>query len=222
MNASVISSVLNEGMIVSMKLGSDEAWHSNIVYKVNGNSICLTYMAKFMKSPAVPGCTISIKYSNTYFFYYFSGIVEAIRKEPRENILAQIDTAEEMINNRLFPRYDVFLTASLKPVWDDESYQCTVTDLSYGGAAFVCPNSFDSNEQLEMSLCLPDGLSLALTGKVIVRKHFQSNTSDYAIQFDECSDINSKLLTKFLSQLEEENTQIYNRYISEIKKISRL
>ena len=217
MNALTVAVILNEGMMVGVKLGSTEPWHGNIIYEVNGTTIRIAYMDKFMKNVAVPGCPVWIKYSNDNFFYYFSGTVKSISTEPPEYVLVKIDTAEELINNRLFPRYDVRLKASLKPVWDNEFYPCTVTDLSYGGAAFTCAHRFDSNEQVEIYLNLPGDITVKLTGKVKRSKSSQSALTDCAVQFIECDTACSRPLSEYFLQLEDEASEIYHHYVKDIR-----
>lgn len=217
MNASAVTAVLYEGMMIGVRLGSSVPWHGNIVYGVTGNTLRIAYINKFMKDISAPGCNAWIKYSNDYFIYYFSGKVESISKTNPEYITIKIDSAEEIINNRLFPRYDVSLKAALKPAWDDEIYHCVVTDLSYGGAAFSCEHNFDINEQLEMSLHLPGDTIAKVTGKVIRRKSTQGTSSDHSVQFIECDNVNNKLLSDYFSQLEDEASEIYQHYVAEIK-----
>ena len=203
--------------MVGVRVGSSVPWHGNVIYEVNGSTINIAYVDKFMKNIAIPGCIACVKYSNDYFSYYFSGTVKSVSTKPPEYISVEIDTTEEIINNRLFPRYDVSLKASLKPVWDDHIYQCTVTVLSYSGAEFICPHEFHNNELLRMSIFLPDNVTAELSGKVLRRKDFQSATSDYIVQFIECDIVSNKLLTKYFSQLEDEASEIYRRYVAVIK-----
>jgi len=217
LNASSVKAILNEGMMVGVSLGSNAPWHGNVIYRLNGSTIQIAYIDKFMRGIAVIGCPVSVKYSNDYFIYYFCGLVNDISKEPLEYVSIKIDSAEEIINNRLFPRYDVKLVALIKPLWDDEVYSCTVTDLSYGGAAFICEHRFDGNEQLEMTLFLPSSVTVKLTGKVVRRKCSHSTIIDHAIQFIECDTTNNKLLSEYFSQLDEEVSNIYDNYIIKVK-----
>ena len=217
MNTSAVTAILNEGMMVGARLGSSAPWHGNIIYEVAGSAVRIAYIDKFMNEFVEPGCPAWIKYSNDYFIYYFSGIVKSISTDYPEYVTVKINTAEEIINSRLFPRYDVRLKASLKPAWDDEIYQCTVTDISYGGAAFICTHKFDSNEQLEMLLYLPDNVTAKITGKMVRRKGSQSTLADSSIQFIECDNSSNKLLSVYFSKLEEEASKIYDHYITDIK-----
>jgi hypothetical protein len=209
------TAVLKEGMMIGIKLGAKTPWHGNIIYNIDSTTIRVAYIEKFMKGIAEPGCPVLIKYSNDNFFYYYSGKVINVSGNPAGFITIKVETAEEIINNRLFPRYDVRLEAALKPVWDEEVYYCTVTDLSYSGAAFVCTHSFEFNEQIEMSLKLANNTTVKITGKVVRRKVSKIAAIDHAVQFIECDTVNNRLLSEYFAQLEKEISDIYFNYISE-------
>ncbi len=212
MNPSIISTLLKEGMMVGVRVGSNAPWHGNIIYAVNGCTVKLAYIEKFMKDFAKPGNNVWVKYSNDYYIYYFSGKVEKFVSEPSESVLVELEHVEEMINNRLFPRYDVRLQAFIKPVWDNETYECTVTDLSYGGAAFLCEHKFDSNEYIEMTLHLTNGRSVNVSGKVIWRRSTMGELTGHAAQFIECDNNENKQLAEYFAQLEEEASETYRKY----------
>ena len=216
MNAMAVGSILKEGMTVGVKLGPDAPWHGNIVYKVEGGSICIANMDSF-SDQAVPGYNAWIKYSNDYFVYLFSGTVLSVSHVHPKHITIKIISAEEMINSRLFPRYDVNLPATARPVWDNEAHRCTVTDLSYGGAAFICDCCFDVHEQLEMTLYLPGEVVVIVTGKVVRRNTASLAASNHSVQFIECDNTSSRQLSAYFSQLEDEVSELYRYYVDEIR-----
>lgn len=218
MKTEAFTAVLKEGMMIGIKLDADTPWHGNIIYSIENTTIRVAYIEKFMKGVARPECPVLIKYSNDNFFYYYSGKVVNVSSSPLGFVTISVETAEEIINNRLFPRYDVRLEASLKPIWDDEVYNCTVTDLSYSGAAFVCSHSFEYNEQIEMSLKLPNNTAVKITGKVVRQKVSKIATIDHAVQFIECDSVNNNLLSEYFSQIEKEVSDIYFNYISQAKE----
>ena len=212
LNPSIVSSLLREGMMVGVRVGVDAPWHGNIIYAVNGSSVKLAYIEKFMKDFAVPGNNVWVKYSNDYYIYYFSGKVDKLVSEPSESVLVELEHAEEMINNRLFPRYDVRLPATIRPAWDNDTYDCTVTDLSYGGVSFICEHKFESNEYIEMALHLTNGNTVNVSGKVIRRRSAMGDQTSHAAQFIECNNRENKLLAEYFGQLEEEASEIYRKY----------
>lgn len=216
LNASAVPAILSEGMMIGVSLGKNAPWHGNVIYGISGTTIKIAYIDKFMRGIAVIGCPVSVKYSNDNFVYYFSGIVKDICNFPLEYVSVKIDSAEEMINNRLYPRYDVKLEALVRPLWDDVVYPCTVTDLSYGGAAFLCDHQFDSNDYLEMTLTLPNNATAKLTGKVIRRRYAHTNIINHALQFIECDNTNNKLFTDLFVQLDKEAESIYDRYMKDV------
>lgn len=218
LNASAVATILSEGMMIGASLGANAPWHGNVVYGLSGTIIRIAYIDKFMRGIAVIGCPVSVKYSNDNFVYYFRGAVKDIVNGPLEYVSVKIDSAEEMINNRLYPRYDVTLEALVRPLWDDEVYPCTVTDLSYGGAAFLCDHQFDGNDYLEMRLTLPNHATAKLTGKVIRRRYAHTIIIDHAVQFIECDNTNNKLFMDYFTQLDEEVNNIYNNYVTKARK----
>ncbi len=216
MNASIVPHILKEGMMVGVKAGLDAQWHASVLCEVADCSIRVPYLESLMKD-AEPGSPIYVKYSNDYFVYCFSGKVKTVDADLPKSIYAKLDYAEEMINTRLFPRYDVELKATLRPIWDDETFECTVTDLSYGGAAFVCEHKFDGNESIEMNLYLPDDVCIRITGKVIRRRSTGSNQICHAAQFIECDSISNRHLSAYFSHLENEASKMYAQYLNEYK-----
>ncbi|MGE5614892.1 MAG: PilZ domain-containing protein [Bacillota bacterium] len=215
MNASVVPTILSEGMMIGVRIGQDAPWHGNIIYEVIDNQVKIAYIDKSVKKPVIPGTPVWVKYSNDYFIYYFCGEVKSVSMKPPESITLVMNSVVEFINNRLYPRYDVMLKAFIRPVWDDTSYECLVTDISYGGAAFICNKKFDANENIEMSLYLPNGTVLKITGKVIRRRYSWDDMVGHAVQFIECDNESNKHLSEYFARLEDEIAEIYHRYKAE-------
>ena len=218
-NASVVPSILSEGMMIGVRIGHDAPWHGNIIYEVVENRVKIAFIDKSAKNAAKPGTPVWIKYSNDYFMYYFCGEVKSISMEFPESITLAINSVVEFINNRMYPRYDVRLKAFIKPAWDDTLYECLVTDISYGGAAFICKKKFDANEHIEMSLYLPSGAVSNLSGKIIRRKYSWDKTVNHAAQFIECDSTSSKYLSDYFARLEDEIAEVYHRYKAKSKKM---
>jgi hypothetical protein len=217
-NASVVPSILGEGMMIGVRIGHDSPWHGNIIYEVLDNHVKIAYIDKSAKNTAKPGTPVWVKYSNDYFMYYFCGEVKSISMEFPESITIVVNSVVEFINNRMYPRYDVRLKAYIRPIWDDTSYECLVTDISYGGAAFICKKKFNANEHIEMTLYLPSGTISKLTGKIIRRRYSWDNTVNHAAQFIECDSMSSRHLSEYFSRLEDEIAKVYHRYKTESGK----
>lgn len=216
MDASTVANILKEGMMVGVKAGSAALWHGSILYEVEGNLIRIPYVEESMKD-IEPGSPLYLKCSNDYFVYYFTGRVKAVDSGLSKSVLSELDNVEEIINTRLFPRYDVKLKADLRPVWSEEAYEATVTDISYGGAAFISEHKFESNENIEMILYLPDDVCVKVTGKVIRRRSTGSNKINHAAQFIECDNISNRQLSAYFSHLEDKAAKIYQQYLNEYK-----
>lgn len=216
MNVEAVSVILKEGMAVSTKLGSGMTWCRNIVYKSEGDSVYLALIEQYLENIIIPGSTISIKYVNEYFIYLFEGTITNINPSYPAYLTVRVTNAEEILNSRLSPRYDVYIAADLKPEWDDSSCFAVITDISFGGLAFICNLKFDYNEKLEITAHLPSGQKINARGKII-RKTIKNNVSDYSMQFIEISESNCHLLSKYFSSLESEISVLYKQYLSDVK-----
>lgn len=216
MNAEAVSAILKEGMPVSIKLGTDIAWYRNIVYKSVRDSVYVALIGQYCDRAVAPGTNISIKYVNEYFIYLFEGTVYSVNTGSPGYITMHVTNAEEIINTRLSPRYDVHAAADLKPDWDDETYPSTVIDISFGGAAFICKHGFDYNEELALDIRLPIRTMVHVKGK-IVRKSIKSGMIDYSVQFTEIDENNCSLLSKYFSLLEAEISAMHEQFIKEVK-----
>lgn len=215
MNASVVSNILSAGMMVGIRMGSNTHWYGNVIYEVTDSSIRTAYIKKSMADNVYENIPACVKYSNDYFIYYFYGKVTEVNRDFPGSILIKLENVEEIINNRLFPRYDVKLKALLKSTWDNEIFEGTVTDLSYGGALFVCNHRFDVNENIEMSLFLPNKAVVKLTGKVVRHRIGDNNLFSQAAQFIEYDNTNNQQLTEYIIQLEDEASKIYRQYLEQ-------
>jgi hypothetical protein len=216
LNVESVSAILKEGMAVSTKLGSGMTWCRNIVYKSERNCVCLALIEQYLENIIIPGSTISIKYVDEYFIYLFEGTIINISASYPPYLTVRITNAEEIINSRLSPRYDVYMAADLKPGWDDTSYFAVITDISFGGLAFICNLKLDYNEELEITAYLPKGLKINTKGKII-RKTIKNNVIDYSMQFIEINESNCNLLSKYFSSLESEISLLYKQYLSDVK-----
>ncbi len=216
LNVEAVSVILKEGALVGTRLDNSPSWCGNIVYKSEGRTVYVALVDRYLADAIAPGRIISIKYVNEYFIYVFEGAVIKINAEYPGYAAIRITSAEEVINSRLSPRYDVHLAASLKPVWDSDSYFTTVTDISFGGIAFICGNRFDYNEELDVDINLYGNQIINARGKII-RKSIKNKTAEYSMQFSNMDELSYKTLSLFFSRLEEEADAMYRRFLSDIK-----
>lgn len=214
MNAEAASSILKEGSHVStkLKLGNGLAWFRNIVYRSEGSFVHLALIDRYLENVIVTGNHITIKYFNEFFVYLFEGVIHSIQAGSPGYVVVQISEAEEIINTRLSPRYDTYLSANLKAPWDNTYYFSVITDLSYGGMAFMCAHRFDYGEEIEVTAYLPFNQIFQTTGKVI-RRSLKSSVIDYSMQFVVIDEHNCSLLAKYFSRLDAENANMYELYL---------
>lgn len=203
MNASAVSTILKEGMIVNTRLDNSNAWYYNILCKSKGNKVSVRLLDSYVQNVIMPGSTIVLKYSNEYFQYLFEGTVSEITVNDPAHVVVQVNKAEELINTRAFPRYDLYFTAQIKPLWRDVPFFCITSNIGLGGIAFLSQHQFDYGEENDVSIYLPNRQIIHAFGKVI-RKCSRGNLFDYSMQFMEIDEVNSGLLSAYLQSIEEE------------------
>lgn len=216
MNVEAVSVILKEGALIGTRLDGNLSWRGNIVYKSEGRTVYVALLDSYLDDAVSPGRPISIKYINQYFIYIFEGVVIKVDPTYPAYIAARVTSAEEVINSRLSPRYDVHLSADMKPVWDSDSYAATVTDISYGGIAFICGSRFDYNEELDTDIRLYGNQVIKVRGKII-RKSKKNKVSEYSMQFSDMDEGSYNKLSLFFSQLEENADLMYKRFLADIK-----
>ena len=219
LNVEAVSVILKEGTLVGTRLDNCLSWCGNIVYRSEGRIVYIALVDSYLEDAIAPGRTISIKYINEYFIYVFEGIVIKIDSEYPGYAAVRITSAEEVLNSRLSPRYDVHLAANMKPVWDSDSYPATVTDISFGGIAFICSNRFDYNEELNMEIHLHINQAIKTRGKII-KKSIKNKIAEYSMQFSDMDESSYKTLSLFFSQLEEDASVMYKHFLADIKEKS--
>ncbi len=212
MNVEAVSAILKEGLAISTKIGSSLAWHRNIVYKSEGAFVHVALIDRYLENAVTTGTHISVKFFNEFFVYLFDGIIHSIHAGHPGYLTIQVTSAEEIINTRLSPRYGTYISANLKPEWDSTFYFSIITDISFGGVAFICTHRFDYGDELEVTAYLPSNQIIQTTGKV-VRRSIKSGIIDYSMQFTEMSEENCSILSRYFSRLDEENKAMYEEYL---------
>lgn len=211
-----VSVILKEGSLVGTRLDNSPFWCANIVYKSEGRIVYVALIDRYIEDSVAPGRTISIKYVDEYFIYLFEGVIIKTSMEYPGYAAVRTTSAEEVINGRLSPRYDVHLSASLKTVWDSGAYPATVIDISYGGTAFICNRKFDHNEEVDIDIRLSGDKTIKARGK-IVRKNIRGKITEYSLQFSDMDDGSYKALSLYFSRLEEDAGAMYRHFITDIK-----
>lgn len=212
MNSEAAAAILKEGSHVSTKLGNGLAWFRNIVFRSDGKYIHLALIDRYLENVIVVGNHMTIKFFNEFFVYLFEGVIHTIQAGNPGYIIVQIDDAEEIINTRMSPRYDAYLSANLRAPWDNSYHFSVITDLSYGGMAFMCTHRFDYGEEIEVTAFLPFNQIFQTTGKVI-RRTMRNNIIDYSMQFVLIDESNCNLLSKYFTRLDAENASMYELYL---------
>lgn len=206
MNAASVSSILHEGSVVNTRIGINITWYRNIIYKCEGNIVHLALMEEYLKNLIMVGSKIVLKLSGEYFEYLFEGTVSEISTEFPSQIAVRVNKSEEIINTRVFPRYDTYLASDIVPVWDSKNYFGIVTNISLGGIAFVSKHSFDYGEECNVNIFIPNDKRVLCKGKVI-RKIGKGEYIEYSMQFIEMDETNNNFVSEYL----EEQAEIVER-----------
>jgi PilZ domain. len=211
MNAESVSTILKEGFHVGTKLGAGMAWYRNIVYRSEGSFVHLALIDRYLENIIAPGMQISVKYYNEFFVYLFEGVIHSIHAGTPGYIIIQVNDAQEIINTRMSPRYDAYLSANLKATWDNTHHFSVITDLSYGGMAFISHYRFEYGEEVEVTIYLTCNQIFQTTGKII-RRSLKNSVIDYSMQFIILDEHNCSQLSKYFSRLDSENACLYELY----------
>ncbi|MCX7923124.1 MAG: PilZ domain-containing protein [Clostridia bacterium] len=218
MNVNMISSILKEGMIVSTKISPNHTWYQNILYKCEDNLLYTSLINSYVENIIMIGTTITVKYANEFFEYLFEGVVSSINTDYPAHVVININKAEEMINTRTFPRYEVYLASTLKPIWFESSHFSVVTNLSLGGMAFLCKEQFEYGEELDTCIYLPGNANIVRGKGKVIRKNPKLHVIDYSMQFIEMDEDCSNIISSFITSLEDDYQKLQNNFFENIKK----
>lgn len=197
MNAVSVSAILHTGSVISTKIGANNIWYRNIVYKCEDNMVSIALIDNYMENLIMPGTKMVLKQTNECFEYIFEGVVSNIQMEVPTQIWVHVNKAEEIINTRVFPRYDTYLASDIKPVCDEKKYFSIVTNISLGGIAFASSHIFDYGEECDVSIFMSREKTVLCRGKVI-RRNNKGDYIDYSMQFVDMDEINNNLVSDYL------------------------
>lgn len=214
MNSAAASSILKSGIIIGTKLTPNSTWYSNIIYDSEGNILRIPLTEEYLKNYILVGSTITLKHTGEYYEYLFEGIISNIDTSVHPALLTiNINTIEELINTRAFPRYDTHLASTVRPAWDEKPHFCIATNICLGGMAFISKSNFDYGEESEVYIYLPENLIAYAKGKVI-RKSARHGYMDYSMQFIEMTEDNSNLLSSYIATLDSEMQRLKDSFVN--------
>lgn len=217
MGKDLLHTVLKEGTIVSTKLSSSNIWHQNIVYKVENKSVSIALITGFLENIIMPGQTITIKYTSDELEYLFIGIVEDILPQFPSSIKVNIQTTKNLKNTRVFPRYDVYVAANIK-YEKSEEYFAIIHDISLIGMGFYSKDNFNiDNEQLSLTIFLPNKKIIQAKG-IINRKISFDSYTDYGMKYTNMHEENNNSLYAYFSDIEKEKSRYKDTFFKSIKK----
>lgn len=206
LNIDKVSTILKKGNAISTILDSSYVWQQNIIERVEKNIIYISLLESYVSSLIMQGSNIMLRYSTEYYEYLFEGTILNINLNTPGYVAVRLNKADEKINTRAFIRYDIYLPSNIKPQNERTSYFSIVTNISLQGMSFTSNHSFDYNNRCDTSIYLPDNTSINLVG-VIKRKVQKDTLIDYGMLFDEISEKDTHILSKYISTLEKIDTK---------------
>jgi hypothetical protein len=108
-----------------------------------------------MKSCILVDTCVIVKFKNEFFEYLIHGSIAKIELCGSPFIRVHNLDIFGNINNRIFPRHDVYLPATIS-IGSDITYFCTVLNISLGGIAFLLDKEIPSSTDCETNIFLND------------------------------------------------------------------
>lgn len=218
MRNDLLYTILKEGVVVYTRLSASNVWHQNIVYKVENNSVSLALIPGYLESIIMTGQTLTIKLTNEDIEYLFIGHISEIRPHFPSLITVDIKNIKDLKNCRVFPRYDVYVAASIKSENSDDDHFAIIHDISLSGMAFYSKKDFSiASEQLNLTIFLPNKNIIVAKGTV-TRKMTYDSYIDYGMSYTDMQEENNNSLYDFFSMLEVEKSKLRDTFFKSIKK----
>lgn len=211
MSSVSVSSILKEGTIVAARLENSVTWYQNIIYKVNNDVVDIALLDGYIKGLLMPGMSMVLKLTNEYFEYLFDGTILDVSLESPSFVTLHINKAEELINSREFPRFDIYLPSYVKSSWSKAYHFAILTNLSLTGMAFRSKARFDNCEECDVTIYLPENIPVDVKGKVI-RKYEKHSVSDYSMHFTEMDEESSNLIYSYFMSLEDTTKSLQSEF----------
>ena len=218
MKSKLVSSILEEGMLINTKIQSCSTWYKNCIYKVDNNIVSLSLLDIYIENLIMEGSELTLKYTTDYFEYLFQGTIVHITPEYPSYITINIQKCEELVNTRAFQRHDMYIPSHIKSEWDDKNYFAIITNISLGGMAFSSKQGFELGSNLSLSIYVSDNQIIHGEGKII-RKTYKDNLFDYSLQFTNMTEENTNVLSNYLAKNDERLESLKNKFQEEMNKI---
>ncbi len=218
MGKDLLYTILKEGAVVYTRLSTSNIWHQNIVYKVEDNSVSIALIPGYLENIIMPGQTVTIKLTNEDMEYLFIGDISKIQPQFPSLVTFDIKNIKDLKNSRVFPRYDVYVAASIKSENSEDEHFAIIHDISLTGMAFYSKRDFAiASEQLNLTIFLPNKDIIAAKG-TIIRKITYDSYIDYGMNYTDMQEENNNSLYSFFSILEKEKSRLRDTFFKSIKK----
>jgi len=210
LNKSCIPKLILPGSLISVRIGNDLIWSSTIVCDCNEEGIGIPLTADLMKSCIFVDTCATIKFKNEYFEYLIHGSISKIELSASPFIMVKVLNIFGNINNRIFPRHDVYLPATLS-IANNNTYFCTVSNISLGGIAFLLNKEIPSATNCEANILLNEKNTIFSKG-IILRCSPQASLLEYSMQFTFMNEEDSNCLYSFLYSIDNSYEGLISKY----------
>jgi hypothetical protein len=213
-----MTKVLKEDMVIGTRLASSNIWLQNIVYKVENHMITTGLLTEYLENIIMLGQNMTLKVSNPKTEFLFDGEIVKINPDFPSHVTLKIRDIKKLKNIRTYPRYDVYLGATIKPFDSDEEYFAIVHNISLVGMAFYSRDDLKMGDQkYEISVYLSDSKVVKATGKV-TRVSLKEHFSDYGFQYFELNEESKILLSEHFDSIEDEKDKLHEEFLTCVKK----
>jgi len=206
-----INEFILPGSLVSISINDEQTWSLNIVYQCLDDSIDIPLTHDLIETCIFVDEGITIKYKNEYFEYTILGSISKIELCGSPFVRINVLDILENINNRTFPRYDVYLPANLS--FDSKSdYFCTVSNISLGGIALLIDKELPVNIECEINILLNESNSVFGRG-IPVRCSPHGSFHNFCMQFTYMDEENSNSLSSYLCSIDASYDYLRSKYL---------
>lgn len=211
MNNICISKLILAGSLISVRTENELTWSLNIVSSCCDEGIDIPLIPNLMKSCLFVGTAVAIKFKNEYFEYIIHGSISRIELSGSPFIRVQAFDINENKNNRLFPRQDVYLPATLS-IENNNTYYCMVSNISLSGVSLLLNREISNATECEANILLNDKNTIFGKG-IILRCSPLDLLMQFSLQFTFMDEENSNYLYSYLHSIDNSYNSLRSKYL---------
>lgn len=198
------------GSLVSIKIGDNLGWILDIIYTCGDEYIDIPLTESLIKEHLLVDSKLHIKYKDEFFEYIIFGHIISIKLTELPFARVKIDSINENVNNRSFPRHDVCLATEIMNSKSEAIY-CITSNISLSGSAIYTNELLELNQDYNMSIYLREDEPITVTGNIL-RGRQLNNFREYNLEFTCMDEENSNKLSYYLFSIDRHYDFIRSKY----------